>query len=323
MADRARREQVGDRVTYVVNRNINFTNVCTNSCSLCAFRRPLGHPEAYTLDPGEVREKTREAADLGASEVCLQGGLNPKLGLEEYLGYLEAVRDASEDIHIHAYSPAEIDHMSRKSDLTVKETVKKLKSGGLDSVPGTAAEVLVDRVRQVICPDKVNSDRWEEIVRTCHEIEIPTTSTLLYGHIETPRDVSRHLCRLRRIQEDTGGFTEFVPLALSSENTELGRKDLARNLGPEDHLRVHAAARLVLSGEIENVQASWVKLGPGLAARALEAGANDLSGTLMEENITLAAGGKIERMEPRELRDLAEGAGRVPRERTTTYDILE
>lgn len=322
-ADKVRKEEVGNVVTYVVNRNINFTNVCKNSCKFCAFRRPADSPEAYTLSKEQVTSKAREAVKKGATEICLQGGLNPSLDFEDYIGYLKAIREASRKIHIHAFSPAEINYMSGKSGQKIEETIRKLKEAGLNSVPGTAAEILVDRVRKVICPNKISVGKWKDVVTTCHKVGIRASATLMYGHVETSREIATHLVRLREIQQETGGFTELVPLAFAAQNTELQEEGLVKNLKPEDHLKTHAVARLMLAGKIKNIQTSWVKLGPKLAQRVLDAGANDFSGTLMEENITRAAGGKLEQMKPEEIRRLIDEAGRIPKERTTTYDHVK
>lgn len=322
LADKLRERAVSDIVTYVVNRNINFTNVCTSGCKFCAFSRSPRDSDAYLLTPKQVSEKTREAVSNGATEICMQGGLHPNLELEDYVDYLRAIRSVSSNIHIHAFSPAEIDHISRKTDLDAKKIIKILHEEGMDSVPGTAAEILVDRVRKIICPNKISVKKWEKIIRICHELGVPTTSTIMYGHVETPREIATHLVKLREIQKETGGFTELVLLPFSSQNTELGEKGLSRDMGPEDHLRVHAVSRIMLANQIKNIQTSWVKLGPKLAQRTLDAGVNDFSGTLMEENITRSAGGTLEEMKPEEIRELIIGAGKVPRERTTTYDLM-
>lgn len=322
-ADELRRKTVGDAVTYVVNRNINFTNVCWCQCKFCAFYRLPGDPEAFTLTPKQVADKTSEAVRMGATEVCMQGGLNPFLGLGDYVAFLRAVRSVSEDIHIHAYSPAEINHVARKEGLEVEEVIKIFQEEGLNSVPGTAAEILVDRVRKTISPNKISVGEWEHTIRTCHRLGIPTTSTIMYGHVETPRDISLHLVKLREIQKETNGFTEFVLLPFVSGGTALKEEGRVQKLSPADHLRVHAAARLILNNYINNIQSSWVKLGPKLAQRTLDAGANDLGGTLMEENITKAAGGQWgDEMRPKKMRQLIGEIGRIPRERTTTYRLL-
>jgi len=321
-ADTVRKEQVGETVTYVVNRNINFTNICRGSCKFCAFRREEDNPESFTLGKKEVTEKTRSAVEKGATEICFQGGLNPHLSFEDYIEYLKAIRSASEEIHIHSYSPAEIDHMSKASGLDIEEIILKLRDAGLDSVPGTAAEILVDKVRRVICPNKITAGRWEEIIRTLHRLKVPTTATIMYGHVETPKEIAFHLAKIREIQMETGGFTELVPLPFAKENTKLQEKGLVQNLSEEDHLKVHAVARLMLANHVPNIQTSWVKLSPKMAQMMLNAGANDFSGTLIEENITRAAGGEYQKLKPEEIRELIRKTGRIPRERNTTYQLI-
>lgn len=323
VANKIREKQVGEVVTYVINRNINFTNICKNSCKFCAFRKPRESSEAYLLDPEGVADKTRSAIENGATEICIQGGLNPELGFEDYLKYVKAARKASPEVHIHAFSPAEINRMAETSDLNLKEIIEKLRSHGLDSVPGTAAEILVERVRKIICPKKIGTGRWEEIIKTCHELGVPTTATIMYGHVENYREIALHLAKLRDIQRETGGFTELVPLALASGNTALEREGLVKDLESMDHLKIHAVARLMLAGDIDNIQTSWVKLGPKLAQKTLNAGANDFSGTLMEENITKATGKNLEEIGAEEMRKLIEEAGKTPKQRTTTYGSVE
>ncbi|KXB05371.1 hypothetical protein AKJ49_00960 [candidate division MSBL1 archaeon SCGC-AAA382A03] len=321
-ADRIRKKQVGDIVTYVVNRNINFTNICENSCKFCAFHRKKNSSDAYILNENEVAERTREAVENGATEICFQGGLNPALDFKDYLNYLEVIRSVSNDVHIHAYSPAEIDYMRKKSDLNLEEVILKLKDAGLNSIPGTAAEILAKRVRKIICPKKISVNVWEKIIKTCHRSGIPSSATIMYGHVETDREIASHLAKLREIQKITNGFTELVPLAFARQNTELQNSESLRNLEAMDHLKIHAVARLMLADYIDNIQTSWVKLGPELAKRTLNAGANDFSGTLMEENITRAAGGDFQRLKPKIIRDLINQADRIPRERTTTYELV-
>ncbi|MCD6248475.1 MAG: 5-amino-6-(D-ribitylamino)uracil--L-tyrosine 4-hydroxyphenyl transferase CofH [Hadesarchaea archaeon] len=321
-ADEIRRRQVGNVGTYVVNRNINFTNICIGSCKFCAFSRRKGSQGAYVLTTEEISNKVKEAVKFGATEVCIQGGLHPDFRMENYLEILRAVRSVSEDIHIHAFSPEEINYMARREELPVKEVIKALQDEGLNSVPGTAAEILVDRVRKVICPQKVSVERWREIIETCHRLGLPTTATMLYGHIETMRERAQHLVFLREIQGETWGFTEFIPLGFMHRNTRLERAGFKPWRNAIDDFRMHAVARLMLTNYIDNIQASWVKLGPRLAQAMLRAGANDLSGTLMEENISRAAGGCVSRMMPRQLEELISGAGLIPRQRTTTYELL-
>ncbi len=322
VADELRKDIIGDEVTYVVNRNINFTNICENSCKFCAFNVDENSSDAYTLNFGDVLEKTREALEKDATEICLQGGLNPSLSFDDYLDYLEAVKSVSQDIHIHGYSPAEIDYMSKNTDMELGEVVQKLKDTGLDSVPGTAAELLVDQIREKICPGKISSSRWIEIVKTCHRLGVPTTATMLYGHIERENDIISHLAKIREIQEETGGFTEMIPLAFSSNGTLLGKeKDISKSSLDMD-LKIHAVSRIFLVNQIENIQTSWVKLGLQRAKKTLEAGVNDFSGTLMEEKITRAAGGTREGLEEEKIRELIKEVGRTPKQRNTTYDIL-
>ncbi len=321
-ADEVRRQRVGEIVTYVINRNINFTNVCVGTCKFCAFRRRLGDSDAYTLTPEQISAKTREAVEFGATEICMQGGLHPNFRLDDYVEMLAAVRRVSSSIHIHAFSPAELNHIAEQEGTEIDEIIRVLYKAGLNSVPGTAAEILVDRVRNIICPDKINSNTWVKIIKTCHRLGIPTTATMMYGHVETPREIAEHLALLREIQRETGGFTEFVPLAFLHQNTQLERMGIRSSQRGAADLRVHSTARLMLSGYIDNIQASWVKLGPKLAQLMLGAGANDLSGTLMEENISRAAGGHGTKMLPAQLEQMILEAGRIPRQRTTTYELL-
>jgi 7,8-didemethyl-8-hydroxy-5-deazariboflavin synthase CofH subunit len=321
-ADELRRRKVGDIVTYVKNRNLNFTNICIGSCKFCAFRRAPDDPDAFVLTEVEIRRKVKEAVAAGATEVCVQGGLHPDFGLEEYLDILKTIREVSRSIHIHAFSPAEFDHAARQGGYEVDEVLTRLKCAGLNSIPGTAAEILVDRVRKLVCPAKISTRRWLEIIRTAHELRIPTTATMLYGIVETPRERVKHLALIRELQMETGGFTEFVPLAFIPFNTELERNGIRAPPDLADSLRVHAVARLMLAGWIENLQASWVKLGPRGAQLMLLAGANDLGGTLIEENITRAAGGRLQVMQSEQLAQLARELGRYPRQRTTIYELL-
>lgn len=321
-ADRLRRREVGKEVTYVVNRNINFTNICKNSCKFCAFRTESNSSESFLLKPGQVAKKTKSALEEGATEVCLQGGLNPQLEFQDYIEYIKAIRKISQNIHIHAFSPAEIDHMVKNSEFGLRRVLKKLKEAGLDSVPGTAAEVLVSRVRKEICPEKITAQRWEEIVKNCHDLDILTTSTLMYGHIESEREIIDHLSKIRQIQKETKGFTELIPLPFASENTRLKEENEILNPSLRSHKKIHAVCRVFLSGEIENIQTSWVKLGPEKAAKMLSVGANDFSGTLMEEKITRAAGGDYQSVSPEFIEKLIESQDRKPKQRTTLYDIV-
>jgi 7,8-didemethyl-8-hydroxy-5-deazariboflavin synthase CofH subunit len=323
IADQLRRETVGDAITYVVNRNINFTNVCFVGCSFCGFGRGPGATDAYSLSFDEVVRRAREAWDRGATEVCVQGGLPRDLDGFFYRDLLRAVKHAIPEMHVHAFSPMEIDYGVMKTRMPLRDYLQMMKDEGLGSIPGTAAEILDDRVRKELSPNKLPAARWVEIITTAHELGIPTTSTMMYGHVEEPADWVRHILLLRAIQKRTGGFTEFVPLGFIHENTRLYRHGGARpGAKPDEHLRVHALARVLLHGTIKNLQVSWVKLGFETSLACLQAGANDFSGTLMEESISKAAGATFgEYVSPEEFRARIRSIGRVPAERTTTYKI--
>jgi len=323
VADQLRRETAGDAITYVVNRNINFTNVCFVGCSFCGFGRGPSAADAYSLSFEEVVRRAREAWDRGATEVCIQGGLPRDLDGFFYRDLLRAVKRAIPEMHVHAFSPMEIDYGVLKTGMPLRDYLQMMKDEGLGSIPGTAAEILDDRVRQELSPNKLPAGRWVEIITAAHELGIPTTSTMMYGHVEEPADWVHHILLLRAIQKRTGGFTEFVPLGFIHENTRLYRHGGARpGAKREEHLRVHALARVLLHGAIKNLQVSWVKLGFETSLACLQAGANDFSGTLMEESISKAAGATFgEFVSPEEFRAKIRSIGRVPAERTTTYKI--
>jgi len=323
VADCLRRETVGDAITYVVNRNINFTNVCFVGCSFCGFGRGPAAADAYSLSFEEVVRRAREAWDRGATEVCVQGGLPRDLDGFFYRDLLRAIKRAIPEMHVHAFSPMEIDYGVTKTGMPLRDYLQMMKDEGLGSIPGTAAEILDDRVRQELSPNKLPAARWVEIITAAHELGIPTTSTMMYGHVEQPADWVRHLLLLRAVQKRTGGFTEFVPLGFIHENTRLYRHGGARpGAKREEHLRVHALSRVLLHGAIKNLQVSWVKLGFEASLACLQAGANDFSGTLMEESISKAAGATFgEYVSPDEFRARIRSIGRIPAERTTTYKI--
>jgi FO synthase len=323
VADQSRRETVGDAITYIVNRNINFTNVCFVGCSFCGFGRGPGAADAYSLSFEQVVRRAREAWERGATEVCIQGGLPRDLDGYFYRDLLRAVKRAIPEMHVHAFSPMEIDYGVMKTGMPLREYLQMMKDEGLGSIPGTAAEILDDRVRQELSPNKLPAGRWVEIITAAHELGIPTTSTMMYGHVEEPADWVRHILLLRALQKRTGGFTEFVPLGFIHENTRLYRHGGARpGAKREEHLRVHALARVLLHGAIKNLQVSWVKLGFEMSLACLQAGANDFSGTLMEESISKAAGATFgEFVSPEEFRAKIRSIGRMPAERTTTYKI--
>ena len=323
VADQLRRQTVGDAITYVVNRNINFTNVCFVGCSFCGFGRGPGAADAYSLSFEEVVRRSREAWERGATEVCVQGGLPRDLDGFFYRDLLRAIKHAIPEMHVHAFSPMEIDYGVTKTGMALRDYLQMMKDEGLGSIPGTAAEILDDRVRKELSPNKLPVGRWVEIITAAHELGIPTTSTMMYGHVEEPADWVRHMLLLRAIQKRTGGFTEFVPLGFIHEKTRLYRHGGARpGAKREEHLRVHALARVLLHGAIKNLQVSWVKLGFETSLACLRAGANDFSGTLMEESISKAAGATFgEYVPPEEFRARIRSIRRVPAERTTTYKI--
>ncbi len=324
VADRLRQRQVGDRVTFVQTRNINFTNVCYTGCTFCAFGLPRQHPDAYTFEIEEVVRRAEEARAWGCTEVCMQGGLNPKLGGDIYEKLARAIKAAVPDIHIHAFSPFEIQYASQILRRPVREVLLALKEAGLGSIPGTAAEILDREVRQQLTKNKLTAEAWIEIIRTAHEVGLPSTATIMYGHIDGPEHWAAHLDILRTLQQETGGFTEFVPLGFIYQNTRLYASGKARPgpTGREDVL-MHAVARIFLGRHIPNIQVSWVKLGPAMAQMLLQAGANDFGGTLHDESISRMAGADAgEYMPPAEFERLILDLGRIPAERSTTYRIL-
>ena len=321
VADHLRCETVGDNITYVVNRNINFTNVCFVGCSFCGFGRGPQASDAYSLSFEEVVRRAQEAWDCGATEVCIQGGLPRDLDGFFYRDLLRAIKRAIPAMHVHAFSPMEIDYGVQKTAMPLRDYLQMLKDEGLGSIPGTAAEILDDRIRRELSPNKLPVARWVQIITAAHELGIPTTSTMMYGHVEQPADWVRHLLLLRSIQKRTGGFTEFVPLGFIYEKTRLFRHGGARpGAQREEHLRVHALSRVLLHGAIRNIQVSWVKLGFETSLACLQAGANDFGGTLMEESISKAAGATFgEYVSPEEFRSKIRSIGRTPAERSTTY----
>ena len=324
VADRLRQQRVGDEVTYVVNRNINFTNICMVGCTFCGFGQSERSPESYWHSLEEVANRAEEAWRSGATEVCIQGGLPPDLDGMYYHRILEAIKRRAPEIHIHAFSPMEVVYGVERSGMVLRDYLKMLQEAGLGSLPGTAAEILDDRVRTLSSRNKLRRAQWVEVITTAHELGIPTTSTLMYGHVEQPRDWVNHLLLLRSIQQQTGGFTEFVPLGFIHERTRLYRSGLARpGSSVEEDVVVHALARILLNPWIPNVQISWVKLGWEVSRLCLQAGANDCGGTLGEERITSASGEVAGTCAtPEQLQQLILSEGRTPVERSTTYRIL-
>jgi FO synthase len=324
VADDLRREAVGDAITYVVNRNINFTNVCYVGCRFCAFAQREVDPESYTLTLSEVADRAREAAAWGCTEVCMQGGIHPDLPGTFYFDLLDAVREAAPDMHIHAFSPMEVMNGSTKLGISFREFLQECRGRGLGTIPGTAAEILDDDVRWVLTKGKLPADEWEQIVRTAHDLGIRSSSTIMFGHVDAPPHWVFHIRRIANIQRDTGGFTEFVPLPFVHQNAPIYLAGKARP-GPsfEDDRRMHAVARILLDGVIHNVQVSWVKMGVRACQTILNGGANDFGGTLMEETISRMAGAEWGiRMEASEIRDAITSIGRIPVERSTTYESL-
>jgi FO synthase len=323
-ANELRRELAGNIVTYVVNRNINFTNICFVGCKFCAFSRGPREHDTYFLSPEQVAAKAVEAAQLGATEVCIQGGLPHGLPPYYYRDILLAVKQAVPRIHIHAFSPMEIMYGLELTGMPLPDYLRMLRESGLDTLPGTAAEILDDEIRFVLSRNKLSSAQWQVVISTAHQTGIRTTSTLMYGHCETPTHWVNQLQLLRTIQAKTGGFTEFVPLGFVHFNTLLFQQGLSRP-GPtlQEHLKIHALARVLLAGSINNIQVSWVKLNRDISRLCLEAGANDYGGTLMEENISREAGATAgQYTSPEDFQNLIRAMGRIPAERNTTYSRI-
>src|SRR5580692_5973562 len=323
VADELRRRTVGDRVTYVVNRNLNFTNVCIVGCAFCGFSRGPDSPEAYFHSTDTLIAKSLEAVERGATEVCIQGGLPKELDGYYYVELLRAIKARLPELHVHAFSPMEITYGVEKTRLPLREYLQMLKESGLGSIPGTAAEILDDDVRRSLSPNKLKVRQWVDVIRTAHSLGIPSTSTMMYGHTELPEHWVRHLLLLREIQMETRGFTEFVPLGFIHSQTKLFQHGGSRaGRSVHEDLIVHALARILLNGYIPNIQVSWVKLGFKESLACLEAGANDFGGTLMEESISKSAGATFgEYVSPGEFRAMIRTIGRIPAERSTTYRI--
>jgi len=323
-ADELRAELAGETATFVVNRNINFTNVCVVGCAFCGFGQGRRSPDAYEVSERDFAARIAEAVEFGATEICMQGGIHPDLTLEEYGKWLRLAKREAPQLHLHAYSPMEVHYMCERSGKAPGEIFEYLLECGLGSTPGTAAEVLDDGVRQRISPNKLPVERWVEIIEASHRAGLRSTSTVMFGHIEEPRELARHMRVVRALQERTGGITEFVPLSFIPFNTMLGRTHGIEEISASENLKHTAAFRLALGRTVPNLQASWVKMGLEAATEALRWGVNDLGGTLMEENISRMAGSQHGvRLEPEQLIEAARAAGRVPAQRTTLYEIVE
>src|SRR5579862_2787859 len=327
VADGMRRRGLGDGVGYVINRNINFTNVCAKRCGFCAFSRGHRAEQGYFLPTEEILRRAHEAWDLGATEVCIQAGLPPRIDGSFYINLCAAIKREIPEIHVHAFSPEEILYGATLSNRSIEDYLMAMKDVGLGSMPGTSAEILDDRIREIISPGRISTCNWTAVIRTAHKLGIPTTSTIMYGHIETALDRARHLELLREIQMETGGITEFVPLSFIAAEAPMVKKSLVpgiqADVAREDVLRMYAVARLMLDAWIPNIQAAWVKQGAQLAQECLQAGANDFGGTLMNESISTSAGalhGQF--LHPVDLRGWIRAAGRLPIQRSTTYKTL-
>jgi FO synthase len=324
-ADALRAATAGEVVRYVVNRNINYTNVCTYGCKFCAFSKGKTHEnlrgQPYDLSLQEIQRRVAEAWQRGATEVCMQGGIHPDYTGETYVSIVRAVKEAAPDMHVHAFSPLEIQQGAETLGLSVAAFLERLLDAGLGSLPGTAAEILDDDVRKIICPDKLSTSEWLEIIATAHRVGLPTTSTIMFGHIESSRSWARHLLSIRDLQERTGGFTEFVPLPFVHMEAPMSLRGQARR-GPtwRETVLMHAVARLVLHPLIRNIQASWVKLGQSGVEQLLTMGVNDLGGTLMNESISKAAGTQHgQELPPEAMECLIRRCGRTPMQRSTRY----
>jgi 5-amino-6-(D-ribitylamino)uracil---L-tyrosine 4-hydroxyphenyl transferase len=327
-ADELRRRVIGDKVTYVINRNINFTNVCIKRCGFCAFSRDFREEEGYFLPIDEIVSRSKEAWKLGATEVCIQAGLPPRMTGDLYIDICKAIKKELPDIHIHAFSPEEILYGAARSNLPVEEYMKMLKEAGVGSHPGTAAEILDQQIRDIISPGRIKVEDWISIIKLAHSMNIPTTSTIMYGHIESSLDKAKHLALLRGIQKETHGFTEFVPLSFVHSEAPMYKHNTLPHIRPgadsNEVLKMHAVARVMLHKYIKNIQVSWVKEGARMSQILLGTGVNDFGGTLLNESISTAAGashGQI--IKPKDIRSIIRSAGKVPAQRSTTYGLLK
>jgi FO synthase subunit 2 len=328
VADELRRQAVGDTITYVINRNINFSNVCIKRCGFCAFSRDYNTDEGYFLPMEEIVRRAKEAWRLGATEICIQAGLPPKMDGHFYINICNSIKKELPDIHIHAFSPEEVLYGSVRSEIPVEEYLKMLKEAGVGSLPGTAAEILDQNIRDIISPGRITAEDWIRIVKIAHSINIPTTSTIMYGHIENSVHQANHLALIRKIQSETHGFTEFVPLSFVHTEAPIYNNNKIPHVRAgatgNEIIKVHAVSRIMLNNHIKNLQVSWVKEGMKMSQILLAAGANDLGGTLINESISNAAGSQYGQMvKPKDLRSIIRSSGRVPAQRSTTYQLLK
>ncbi len=328
VADELRRRRVGNIVTYVVNRNINFTNVCIKQCGFCAFSRDFREEEGYFLPIEEIVKRAREARDFGATEVCVQAGLPPDMSGDVYENICRAIKKEVGDIHIHGFSPEEVLYGATRSNTSIKDYLQRLREAGVNSLPGTAAEILDQSMRDKISPGRISTKNWIEVIKTAHKLGIPSTSTMMFGHLETPRDRAKHIGIIRDIQKETGGFTEFVPLNFIHSEAPMFKEKMHDGLKSgadgKDVILTHAIARIMLNNFINNIQTSWVKEGANMSQLLLTCGANDFGGTLINESISTAAGAKYGQLiKPREIRRLVREIGRIPAQRSTGYKIIK
>ncbi len=327
VADEIRRRRVGDVVSYVVNRNINFTNVCIKQCGFCAFSRDFREEEGYFLPTEEIVRRAKEAHDLGATEVCIQAGLPPDMEGDLYENICREIKKEIPDIHIHGFSPEEILYGATRSEISIEEFLKRMKEAGVNTLPGTSAEILDQDLRDKISPGRISVKDWEKVIKTAHKMGINTTSTMMFGHLETLEDRVKHIAKLREIQKETKGFTEFVPLNFIPDEAPMYKHQLHEGIkdgaSGNDVLLTHAIARIMLNNSINNLQMSWVKEGQKMSQLLLMWGANDFGGTLINESISTSAGSEHgQLLRPKEIRRLVKEIGRVPAERDTTYNIL-
>jgi len=327
VADELRRRRAGNIVTYVVNRNINFTNVCIKQCSFCAFSRDFREEEGYFLPTEEIVRRAKEAHSYGATEVCIQAGLPPDMDGKLYEKICREIKKEIPDIHIHGFSPEEVLYGATRSEISVKEYLLRLKEAGVGTLPGTAAEILDQNLRNKISPGRISVKDWIKVIKTAHRLGIKSTSTIMFGHLETPQDRTKHIALLRDIQKETGGFTEFVPLDFIASEAPMYKYKLHDGIrngaSAKDVLLMHAVARIMLNNYINNIQMSWVKEGPKFSQLLLSWGANDYGGTLINESISTSAGAQHgQLLKPKEIRHLVRESGRIPAERNTSYDIL-
>lgn len=328
VADEIRKRRVGDTVTYVVNRNINFTNVCIKQCGFCAFSRDFREEEGYFLPTDEIVRRAKEAHQLGATEVCIQAGLPPDMDGNLYENICREIKKEIPDIHIHGFSPEEVLYGATRSKTTIREYLKRLKESGVNTLPGTAAEILDQKLRDKISPGRISVKDWIEVIKTAHGLGINTTSTMMFGHIETYEDRVNHIVKIREIQKETGGFTEFVPLNFIHSEAPMYKHQLHDGIrqggSGNDVLLTHAIARIMLNNYIDNIQMSWVKEGQKMSQLLLMWGANDFGGTLINESISTSAGSNHGQLiRPKEIRRLVREIGRIPAERNTNYKILK